>query len=160
MKRYWWLPWVLFIGACALYGRKLPGPTVYVITQGFSDEEANYILSGIQQWWRAGFEFADVNSRYPGPPAILVTIKKDYDLDVMGRSFIGDHRILIRDDVKGFSLVGTAAHEGGHVLLQTREHLTPGESGVMTSPQDTWELSPADLALACRVVKRCEDYGE
>lgn len=60
-------------------------------------------------------------------------------------------RVTIDSRVRGFELLVVAAHEVGHVVLDTSEHTTCGVMG----GQDV-VLCGEDRALACRAAGLCE----
>lgn len=58
----------------------------------------------------------------------------------------------IDSTIEGATLLHTLAHEIGHQVLNTGEHVAA--PGVMASGSVDWSVSPADLELACRQIQR------
>lgn len=49
----------------------------------------------------------------------------------------------------GFALLSIAAHEAGHVLLDTAHHAPAGVDAIMAPTTAEWFAQPADYTLAC-----------
>ncbi len=129
---------------------ELPGPTVFVATQGWDDRNRSFVVEGAKVWEVVGFEVVEDDDA-----EIVVTVVRG-DVPEGKAAVATGSRIVVARELDGWDLEGTVAHEMGHALM-VLPHLPPGE-GLMSSPHVGTKPSAADLELACRVAGRCEVY--
>jgi len=156
----------------------LPGPTVYLqlgeafnlkplaMATTWTTADIRMINAGAQTWRKLGFNVRWVGEAIDGSldPAdvMVVTIFRDAALPP-GFAGLTDQKTrttFILGSRKDFDLAAVVAHEMGHQLLMTSEHLPDGTRGVMRPGTSYWNLTPDDMAFACRVANRCEEYPD
>ena len=108
-----------------------------------------------------GEQFADAKSRVwtwrsfgfgidpDSAPDLIVTIEGKPLDGYGGLANREKNRIILNTDLDDRCFKGAAAHELGHILLDTSRHLDSGDHGVMASPLEcTTRLSDGDFELA------------
>jgi hypothetical protein len=70
----------------------------------------------------------------------------------LGQSDRATGESWIDSALRGYLLLHVLAHEVGHQVLDTWEHLTV--PGIMQQGAADWQASPADLKLACKTIRR------
>lgn len=60
--------------------------------------------------------------------------------------------IMIDARFAGFDLIMIAAHEAGHVVLDTAHHAPAGTHAIMAPSVNDWVMQPADYELACESI--------
>lgn len=78
------------------------------------------------------------------PPGTAAFSDRSTDVISIGARFHGEY------------LVHLGAHEFGHILLNTSQHLPAGVPGIMQSGSDIIDPTPGDWALACVSTGICE----
>lgn len=159
----------------------LPGPTVYLdfgesfqlkplmVSTRWTAEEMTWIYKGAQAWRQLGYDVRPLGEPIDGSldPANVVVIQIYRDEwiptqpNLSNIGALSDRETIstfIRSDLQEFRLMSTAAHEIGHQLLQTSEHLPQSDNALMSPASIGWRITDADLALACRVAARCRRY--
>lgn len=162
---------VLLLVACT---PKPLGPTVrvhYVYPEEWSKDDRKYIESTAASWkkLRLKWEFTEDRNRATNHCPSDWPIKKIVDcvIDVAlyrktglreeglaGYSDRGTNESWIDIHWHGLYLLHVVAHEVGHQILNTWEHVT---SGIMEKGGDKWMPSKEDHALACKQLKRACD---
>lgn len=74
----------------------------------------------------------------------------------LGYALRGEGIIVIDAALDGDVLVWAVAHEIGHVVLDSGEHLSPGQVGIMGSDVPIVRLTNADRELACKLRSWCD----
>ncbi len=151
---------LLALGACEAEepARLLGPPTeVFLELRGFEPEQESRILDGAAAWAPLGYRFTVVD-RVPDGEWHFAYIDAWSDLGgPCAAADRGRHHVKIdlacierrTDWAPDALLQQCAAHELGHILLDTPEHTA---TGVMSG--HSLSLSPDDLALACRATGR------
>lgn len=144
----------LFALLALVSGCEPPRSPVYGLRiEGFADPEP--IWAGAAAWRALDFGLAPLD----GEPELWVTVQHR-DLGGAYGGLADRARAVVLLDggrLAGWQLQATAAHELGHIMLDTGAHLGPGLGGVMASPPTATALSAADRELACDVAGRgCE----
>lgn len=169
---------VVLLGAC--FGQPdLPGPVVYIRlgesyefvplapigATRWTDADKKWIQSGTQEWRRLGFDVRglDETPDLTLPPTDIIVIDIYRDMYVQEKNYGGmsdraKHQIFINPSATDYTLVGYVAHEMGHQLLNTADHLPAGARGVMTPNTNSWSLTQADYDFACQIAQRCERF--
>lgn len=159
---------LLFILACTPKPR---GPTIlvhYVYPQQWTKSDREYVEKVAASWKALGFKwlFTDDPNRSPNhcphdwPTKGLVNCVIDvglYKKDGMaeegkaGYSDRNTNESWIDSRWVGLYLLHVVAHEIGHQVINTWEHVT---AGIMKSGGSAWSASPQDLSLACHLIRR------
>lgn len=160
------------------------GQTLAATTPPWTEEEKEWVYRGAYQWEKLGYgdvyrldqteidpalqELDPAVSNYPPIEEmrgkyIFVDVYKDAHMIFGDREFAGlhpvDQRVVFLNAKlygidNGFYLDGTAAHEIGHMLLDSG-HLPEGRIGLMSAAPHPWFLQPDDLWFACDQAQRC-----
>lgn len=161
-----------FLLGCAT---AVQAPTVAVTPFGgpWSEQDVADVMEGARAWESLGFELildpmeqsviplcpGDWHVAGPYDCRLRVGVRQVPDSDLPpGTAAYADRAtdvISIGDRFHGRYLVHLAAHEVGHIILDTGEHLGPNTPGVMGQGNDLIELTDADLDLACRSIHLC-----
>lgn len=159
------------LAGCAERG----GPDVVVELAADTPElERHYIEAGANAWHELGFELVD-ESALPECPHLwyqrdeidcaihAVVVREPIvvgDMEYAGATDRGARRIILSTRLTTDSydhkleLWAVAAHEFGHLLLNTSTHLPDGV-GVMSSPPHGFDPTDADYELACSAIGVC-----
>lgn len=140
---------ICIVAACTPTDAPLAdGPTVTYSRTGADgfDNKSLYVDLGAWQWRKVCFNVQ-------APPAtdgdIHIELATDSWLGegVLGLSSRSTNTIVVIDSATGFDLARIVAHEFGHILLDTGEHMS--SNGVMNASPDGWKLTEADRDFAC-----------
>lgn len=134
--------WVvlMLLASCSYVGDYRP---MAVATQGFSDDEVSIILQGANAWRVCG---VDVQLEAPE----VVTVVRDATLTGDGEQR-GSY-VYVRADLPVAQLATVVAHELGHYLSNSGEHVPGDRTGIMSSPAAPWRASgvyATDRAWMC-----------
>lgn len=153
----------------------LPGPTVYVqlgeafnlkplaMATTWTAADIKMINAGMYTWTKLGFDVRwvgeAIDTTLDPADVVVVRIFRDPGMPPVaaGLTDRSTRTTFIRGDLHDFTLASVVAHEMGHQLLNTSEHMTNGV-GVMNAATLHWNLTPDDLAFACQVAGRCETF--
>jgi hypothetical protein len=163
------------LAGCALANS---GPTVAVTPFGaepWSEDDVSMVMEGARAWEDLGFlyvldpeELSDIPvcpfdwsfkgltecrirvgvQRVPNdqlPPGAAAYADRSADIATFGADFHGRY------------LVHLGAHELGHILLNTSQHLGPHVPGIMQSGSDLTVPTVGDWSLACVATSICPD---
>ncbi len=162
------------------------GPTVVVVpyesdgrVAHWTDEQVEFVMKGAEAWTELGFLYVnrgvddypyeqdmercprDWAQRYMTECAIPVGVTHEAFLieryGAVGLASRADWTITIDARFEQNDLRGIAAHEFGHILLNTPRHLDAGQRGIM-DPYMNGYLRPTgdDYRLACETTGICE----
>lgn len=165
----------LLLGGCASANS---GPTVAITFFGdpWSKDDMARVESGSEVWDRLGFLYIldpdekvdmevcphDWAFRRLTECKIRVGVQQVPDSSLpSGAAAFSDRStgvVSIGASFHGEYLVHLGAHEFGHVLLNTAQHLPPGVPGIMQSGSGLTEPTVGDWALACISTGICEPY--
>jgi hypothetical protein len=164
---------VAFVGALTCACTPKPrGPTVlvhYVYPEQWTKTDKQYVEQASVSWKKLSLRWSfteDANrsknacpSDWPAKDLVNCVIdiglyKKDgmFEKGTAGESNRDTNESWVDSRLSGLYLLHVVAHEIGHQVLNTWEHLTV--KGIMTSGGDEIIASPADHALACKTIKR------
>lgn len=147
-------------------------PVVHVIPWPGAEVLPEY-LEGADAWVELGYRATADDPGLPECPPfwykfgvvdpstcqITVGVQRMPNLvEKLGASALADNAsrtIIIDSRYTDWALLANAAHEFGHILLDTGHHLPAGEVGVMMASGAEWHVSTADYALACQTLGRC-----
>jgi len=154
---------VLAIAAC---GACVADPKTHVRVVAEADQLAGYV-DGANAWTELGYaaDFEDTGEpechevRDVGCQITIVIqrragLRERYHADALTDR--GTRTIIIDDRWSDWALLTLAAHETGHILLDTGRHAEPGKRAIMAAQTGTWSIQPADIALACETIGVCE----
>jgi hypothetical protein len=156
----------------------LPGPKVYLdfgeafnlkplaVGTQWVAADLDWIYKGALVWRRLGFDVRPLGEPIDGSldPAQVVVIQIYRDEGLRQENKFGglSDRITVSTflnaGLQDFRLMSTAAHEIGHQLLESSEHLTQAQNGLMSPFSTGFDITDADAELACRVAARCKRY--
>jgi len=148
------------------------GPYVQLgLVGAWTDDDAARVADGDSVWSPLGFgleavelERADCPRTWYRAPrvtdcALRIAVEQRTGLhEQTGADGLADRdgrTVLIDARWHDFALVAIAAHELGHVLLDTGAHLPAGEAGVMAATAGAWQPTEADWRLACDSLGIC-----
>lgn len=155
---------VMSLLACA----QAPSPVIVVRfadDKAWTPDERAAAIGGATTWVPIGFSYSDHDAQQPecrlswpatsDDCAITVGIVRDPQLrDGYGVDGTADRATNIATvDARwsGFDLTAIVAHEVGHIILNTPEHVA---DGVMSARGARWNLTDDDRDLACATVGR------
>lgn len=159
---------VLLFVACT---PKPKGPTVlvhFVYPEQWDKPAREYVQKLGSTWYKLGlkWEYTDDPNRTKNPcphdwPTKKIVdcvidvalYRKDgmYKEGLAGLSDRATNETWIDSRWVGLYLLAVTAHEIGHQVINTWEHVT---SGIMQPASNSWSPSKEDLALACRLIGR------
>lgn len=156
---------VMSLFACVPSERQ---PTIVVLfadADAWTPDATSAAIGGAATWSQLGFGYSDHETPQPECSlswpstsdgcAITVGVVRDPNLrSQYGVDGTADRAInVVTVDARhaGFNLTALVAHEIGHIILNTRHHVT---DGVMSARSYRWNLTDDDRALACATVGR------
>ncbi len=170
------------LAACATANS---GPTVVIVpyesdgrVEPWTRDDVGDIISGAEAWDDLGFLYLERDVNDVPYEAEMERCPRDWDaqhltecaipigvthefgmiekLGVVGLANRTDRIIIIDSRFHGNGLSAIAAHEFGHILLNTSRHLSTGQRGIMMPYMGPY-LRPttADLTLACEETGIC-----
>jgi len=158
---------------CAAACGPTRGPIVVPHFVGtWSADDQQRVVDGSGVWDQLGFGGAPSSALpecrrqwYLAPKTTQCKITVEVSRQTMDQLFVGDettsavadqdHRTVIIDPKwHGWDLLAIAAHEFGHILLDSH-HLAPGKIGVMQAKGALWTPTQDDYDLACSTIKIC-----
>lgn len=161
----------VFAAACAHVN---PGPTVVLrLDSSWTAATKQSADNGMAAWVRLGFRWS-----YTAIPSLTECRRDWYKVGAHDCTItIGMSRVAgLADGLAGrvdgmasrelqvidvdakwteWALAAIVAHELGHILLATDEHLSAGAVGVMAARGAAWDPTQADFDLACRTIGIC-----
>ena len=156
---------LFLVAAIAGCAPERPGPAIRLdIDPAIAPAQSELIADGAYSWRAVGFLAEPWDDFEPDDAQVWVKVRAASPGQLNGNpgGAIRDLGLILLDlDVIGsdpWALRSAAAHELGHILLDTGEHLAPGVAGVMALSGGTTVLSDADYALACAVAELCDRF--
>lgn len=156
---------LIALAACAVDERA----HVRVVVAVDAPELAEYV-DGANAWSQLGYlasfdatglpECADVRDAFDGACEVVVYVARGLVIENFGAAGVtardNEGRRVSQLDVRytGLELVALAAHELGHSLLDTHEHVADSRA-VMFHASSNWTPQPDDYALACSSIGVC-----
>lgn len=165
-----WQRWFVLLIALSL-GACLDEPRAHVRVEVAVDapELAEYV-DGANAWSQLGYlasfdatglpECDDVREAFDGSCEVVVYVGRGHIVERFGAAGVtarddqGRRVSLLDVRYSGLELVALAAHELGHSLLDTHEHVADPRA-VMFHASSNWTPQPDDYALACSSIGVC-----
>jgi len=139
-----------------------PGPVVRIdFTQaGVPDDVRAFALAGADAWWQLDVERDDATTLPACAPAwfddvaslpcsITVSLTFEPSSEMGGNAGLtAKRRSMIAIELRGDQLAAVVAHELGHSIWNTPQHLDQGKVGIMATAASSTTPTDADVAFA------------